>query len=129
LEPLRPVYTDIIDPCLNHDITNFRIVQAAFCITFPVGYFVLTFYPTNRPERRAVTWFTTEIGLLSAPAAFVANRFVRLDIEGLHIRQVCKFQPIYETIGLTINPIFFSISLLILFILLWHRRRAYLGTL
>ncbi|MGE4217827.1 MAG: hypothetical protein AB7G39_00150 [Alphaproteobacteria bacterium] len=124
LEPLRQIYTDIIDPCLNHEISDFRILQVAFSIVLLGGYFVLAFYPTNRPERRAVTWLTTEIGLLSALAALVANRFVRLDIEGLHIREACKFQPIYETICLTISPIFFSVSLLILFVLLWHSRRT-----
>jgi len=124
LEPLRQIDIGSIDHCSSQNLSDFRIVQAAFCIVFPVGYFVLAFYPRNRPERRAVTWFSAEIGLLSAPAASVADMFIRFNLDWFFIRGNCDLRPIYESVALTINPIFFSGVLLILFILLWHSRRA-----
>ncbi|MGE4217825.1 MAG: hypothetical protein AB7G39_00140 [Alphaproteobacteria bacterium] len=124
MEPLRQIYTNSVDHCRDQNLSDFRILQVAFCIVFPVGYFVLAFYPTNRPEWRAVTWFSTEIGLLSAPAASVVDLLIRLNLDWLLIRGNCDLRPIYESIALTVNPIFFFCVLLILSILLWHSRRA-----
>ncbi len=44
--------------------------------------------------------------------------------DGLFWHQVCDLQPIYKSIALKINPVFFSVVLLMLLVLLWHSRRA-----